>query len=114
MAQVRAVRLIDDLNGEPADETVEFGFGGRDYEIDLSRDNAEALRDGLKPFIAAARVKRRASSSTSAAKVRRADRTRNQTVRDWARGQGIEVSDRGRIPENVLAAYKAGHVAVGR
>ncbi len=47
MAQIREVRLIDDLDGESADETVEFGIDGKNYEIDLSKDNAGKLRDAL-------------------------------------------------------------------
>ena len=47
MAQIREVRLVDDLDGEAADETVEFGIDGRNYEIDLSKENAGRLRDAL-------------------------------------------------------------------
>ena len=122
MAQIREVRLVDDLDGEAADETVEFGIDGRNYEIDLSKENAGRLRDALADFVSAARRaggRRRSTSSTSSAgtgsasggagsapKGRTAiDREQNQAIRDWARKRGMKVSDRGRIPAEVLEAY---------
>ena len=112
VAQIREVRLVDDLDGEDADETVEFGIDGKSYEIDLSKDNAEKLRDALAAFVAAARRSgagggRRRSNSAASAPVRRPsiDREQNQAIRDWARKRGMKVSDRGRIPAEVLDAY---------
>ena len=118
MAQIREVRLVDDLDGEAADETVEFGIDGKSYEIDLSKDNAGKLRDALADFVAAARRaggRRRSSNAGtgspsggagSAPKGRTAiDREQNQAIREWARKQGMKVSDRGRIPAEVLEAY---------
>ncbi|MCU1665474.1 MAG: hypothetical protein QOI36_2136 [Pseudonocardiales bacterium] len=112
MAQIREIRLIDDLDGDAADETVEFGVDGKNYEIDLSKDNAEKLRDALAAFVAAARRSgagggRRRSNSAASAPVRRPsiDREQNQAIRDWARKRGMKVSDRGRIPAEVLDAY---------
>ena len=55
MAQIREIRLVDDLDGESADETVEFGIDGKSYEIDLSKENAGRLRDVLADFVSAAR-----------------------------------------------------------
>lgn len=108
MAQVREIKLIDDINGKKADETVEFGIDGKNYEIDLSSSNAEKLRDALASFIGAARRsagRRRTSSSSSAARKPSIDREQNQAIRDWARKRGMKVSDRGRIPAEVLEAY---------
>jgi uncharacterized protein YggL (DUF469 family) len=112
VAQIREIRLIDDLDGDAADETVEFGVDGKNYEIDLSKDNAEKLRDALAAFVAAARRSgagggRRRSNSAASAPVRRPsiDREQNQAIRDWARKRGMKVSDRGRIPAEVLDAY---------
>ena len=113
MAQIREIRLIDDLDGQAADETVEFGVDGKNYEIDLSKDNAEKLRDSLAAFVAAARRSgsggggRRRSSSATTGPARRPsiDREQNQAIRDWARKRGMKVSDRGRIPAEVLDAY---------
>ena len=117
MAQIREIRLVDDLDGESADETVEFGIDGKSYEIDLSKENAGRLRDVLADFVSAARRvggRRRAGSSSGsgsggagAAPKGRAsiDREQNQAIRDWARKRGMKVSDRGRIPAEVLEAY---------
>ncbi len=119
MAQIREVRLVDDLDGEAADETVEFGVDGKNYEIDLSKENASRLRDALADFVSAARRaggRRRGGNSAassnngggagSAPKGRTAiDREQNQAIRDWARKRGMKVSDRGRIPAEVLEAY---------
>ena len=118
MAQIREVRLVDDLDGETADETVEFGIDGKNYEIDLSKENAVRLRDVLADFVSAARRaggRRRGSSAATnsasgsagtAPKGRTAiDREQNQAIREWARKRGMKVSDRGRIPAEVLEAY---------
>lgn len=114
MAQKVMVSLVDDLDGGSADETVGFGLDGKTYEIDLSSANAGKLREALAEFVAAARRagsggrgRRRtpggAASSTSA------DREQNQAIRDWAREQGMQVSDRGRIPADVAEAYHNAH-----
>ena len=109
MAQIREIKLIDDLDGDTADETVEFGIDGKVYEIDLSKGNAGKLRDALASYVAAARRAggRRRSGSVASAPARRPsiDREQNQAIRDWARKRGMKVSDRGRIPAEVLEAY---------
>lgn len=109
MAQIREIRLIDDLDGQAADETVEFGVDGKNYEIDLSKDNAEKLRNSLAAFVSAARRagggRRRGAASSSSARRPSIDREQNQAIRDWARKRGMKVSDRGRIPADVLEAY---------
>ena len=110
MAQKVTVSLVDDLDGGQADETVEFALDGKNYEIDLSSKNIDKLRDALAPFVAAARRaggRRRAAQSSGGGGARRAsvDREQNQAIREWARKRGMKVSDRGRIPAEVLDAY---------
>jgi hypothetical protein len=110
VAQIREVRLIDDLDGEAANETVEFGIDGKNYEIDLSKGNAGKLRDALAAYVAAARRsggRRRGGGATAGAAARRPsiDREQNQAIREWARKRGMKVSDRGRIPADVLESY---------
>ncbi len=109
VAQIREIRLIDDLDGKAADETVEFGIDGKVYEIDLSESNAGKLRDALASYVAAARRaggRRRAAAGSAPANRRQSvDREQNQAIRDWARKRGMKVSDRGRIPAEVLEAY---------
>jgi Lsr2 len=105
MAQKITVALEDDIDGGPADETVRFGLGGTDYEIDLSRKNAAAFRRKVAPFIEharrAGRGQRRRPGRTASSRERSAD------IRAWAKDQGITVSDRGRIPASVAEQYDA-------
>jgi hypothetical protein len=108
VAQIREVRLVDDLDGDAADETVEFGIDGKTYEIDLSEANAAKLRDGLASYVAAARrsgSRRRGGAGSTSNRRASVDREQNQAIREWARKRGMKVSDRGRIPAEVLEAY---------
>jgi hypothetical protein len=105
MAQKITVALEDDLDGGPANETVRFGIGGTEYEIDLSKRNAATFRRKLAPFIEharkAGRGARRRPGRTASSRERSAD------IRAWAKDQGIAVSERGRIPASVVEQYEA-------
>ena len=110
MAQKVNIVLVDDLDGSEADETVTFGLDGTTYEIDLTDANAAALREALSGYVgharkvtSGARRPRKASGSTSATG------TNTKDVREWAKGQGMEVSERGRISADVQQAYDAAH-----
>jgi Lsr2 len=112
MAQKVTVTLVDDLDGSQAEETVEFGLDGATYQIDLSGDNAVRLRESLAEYVDHARRaggRKRAPGrpvlNGRAPRTASADREQNQAIRDWARKQGMKVSDRGRIPAEVLEAY---------
>ncbi|HEX4253071.1 MAG TPA: Lsr2 family protein [Pseudonocardia sp.] len=107
MAQKVTVSLVDDLTGSQADETVGFGLDGKSYEIDLSSKNAEKLRDLLADYVGAARKAGGARRGAAAPAARRpaVDREQNQAIREWARGKGMKVNDRGRIPSEVVDAY---------
>jgi hypothetical protein len=104
MAQKITVALKDDLDGGPADETVRFGLGSTEYEIDLSKKNATAFRRQLAPFIEharkAGRGQRRRPGRTASNRERSAD------IRAWAKDQGITVSDRGRISASVAEQFE--------
>ncbi|QUH00484.1 Lsr2 family protein [Saccharopolyspora erythraea] len=110
MAQKVTVQLVDDVDGSEAESTVEFGLDGVSYSIDLSKENAAKLRDSLASYVASAR--RTGGRKRSGGKANKpasapsaADRERNQAIREWAREQGMQVSDRGRIPSEVVEAY---------
>src|SRR5688572_24428416 len=110
MAQKVQVILVDDVDGGDATETVTFGLDGVTYEIDLNDGNATKLRDSLSTWVGhARRVSGR--SSTSSSTRRRASGRGNDTaaIRAWARESGHEVSERGRISAEVMAAYEAAH-----
>jgi hypothetical protein len=113
MAQKVEVRLVDDLDGNTADETVKFALDGTEYEIDLSSKHAHDLRKVLDPFQSAARRVGRMSSGGRRGGARgtgassASNRERNQAIRDWAKSQGMEVSDRGRISQDLVDQYEA-------
>lgn len=109
MAQKVNIILVDDLDGSDATQTVTFGLDGGQYEIDLNDANAAALRDALAGFVGHARKVtggRRTRRSTSTASAGGGD---TKVMRDWARSNGFEVSDRGRISAEIREAYAAAH-----
>jgi Lsr2 len=101
MSSKVVVLLEDDLDGTKADETIEFGLDGATYIIDLSDANAKKLRDELAPWVAAARK----TGGRRAAKV--SSGVDNTAVRAWAEANGIEVSKRGRISQDVVSQFRA-------
>ena len=113
MAQKVRIILEDDLDGGPADETVRFGLDGGQYEIDLSNANAARLRDAIRPFASKARRVQGTSGSGRAGRGSRGAATavkRNPetaAIRKWAKENGHEVSDRGRIHQEIQDAYYA-------
>lgn len=110
MAQKVLVEMVDDLDGSTADESVQFGLDGVTYEIDLSDKNAAELRDSLAQYVEHARRtggrKRTGAAVARSATAGGTDREQNQAIRAWARKQGLDVSDRGRIPTSVIEAYQ--------
>jgi hypothetical protein len=106
MAQKVHIVLEDDLDGSPASETVTFGLDGKSYEIDLNDKNAGKLRDALAQYVGAARSvggARRGGRKAAATNLGPSARE----VRDWARSNGYDVPDRGRIPADVRSAFDA-------
>lgn len=105
------VTLTDDLDGSKAERTISFAFDGVSYEIDLSKKNAAALEEALRPYVAAARNMRpggrRRGSRTGGRAAASAGRRDLSAVRHWAQSNGYDVSDRGRIPAAVLADHDA-------
>lgn len=109
MAARTIVHLIDDVDGGEADETVTFALDGVDYTIDLSTGNADNLRKALDEFVGAARRTgaRQAQATSGRTPVRAGgDRAQNQAIREWARNQGKSVSERGRIPADLITQYQ--------
>ena len=117
MARKVQVILSDDLDDSiSADETVSFALDGTTYEIDLSEKNANEMRDVLGKYVSAARkVSSRGTRASGAGRSRatggggRMDREQAGAIREWARKNGHEVSDRGRIPAAVVEAFEAAH-----
>ena len=108
MAQKVQTLFIDDLDGSEAEGTVRFGLDGAEYEIDLNAEHVQALRDALARYVGAAR---RAGGGTRrpawGGRRARVDGAGSTEVREWAKAQGIEVKDRGRVPAELIVKFKA-------
>lgn len=109
MAKQIITKLLDDLDGGAADETIRFGYDGTDYTIDLSTKNAAKMRKALGPYVdhsvrvTAGRIRRNGGAGVADTRAGRA------MIRTWARTAGgfPDLGDRGRIPAEVVAAYRA-------
>ncbi len=102
------VILVDDLNGNLADATIRFGLDSRQYELDLTDANAEELRELFTRYISVARKVSGGRRGTAAGPVKAAFTAVDPAaVRAWAKGNGVDVSPRGRIKAAVLEAYRA-------
>jgi hypothetical protein len=112
VAQKVMVQLVDDLDGIQSEDisTVSFGLDGVTYEIDLTEANATNLRNALAEYVSHARrtggrLKRGTASKADNGST--ASRERAQAIREWARRNGHEVSNRGRIPASLIEAFEA-------
>jgi|SRR5579863_2703614 len=105
MAKKVTTTLQDDLDGSPAAGTVRFALGGSEFAIDLSEKNARKFRQQLNPFIEHARRSRRDAMTPPGRSA--AGRRRTLSIRAWAMDQGMEISERGRIPAHVVEQYEA-------
>lgn len=110
MAQRIETKLICDLTGAEADETIEFGFEGKSYRIDLTKQYADAFRDIMADYVnASAVVGKSADRRTRGSGAPRANRDQTRAVREWAQKNGYNVSTRGRIPVEVQQAFDQAH-----
>ncbi|MGA8210219.1 MAG: Lsr2 family protein [Nocardioidaceae bacterium] len=115
MAQRVNVILVDDLDGSDAVETVGFALDGVDYEIDLSEQHAAQLRDAFSLYVGhgrrtgGRRRSGRRSASTAAAPTASAGGASAAEIRAWARENGYDVPERGRVSAEVREAYAAAH-----
>ena len=109
MVQRLITERVDDLDGSPAVDTVRFGYAGREYEIDLNEEHASQLDEALAPYVEHARpangVTPRQGRRAAGERQRRPEELR--AIRQWARDQGLQVSDRGRIAADIVARYDA-------
>lgn len=105
MAQKIQTLFVDDIDGSAAEGTVRFGLDGADYEIDLSVTHSEELHKALAPYIAHARKVGGARRGVRGAR-RNAGGTDTHKVREWAKEQGIDIKERGRVPAGVVEQYQ--------
>ena len=107
MAQKILTLFIDDLDGSDAEGTVRFGLDGTMYEIDLNVEHAQALREALARYVSAARrVSGGARRPARSGRRGSVSGLNNTEVREWAKAQGIEVKDRGRVPAELVVKFK--------
>lgn len=106
----RVINLIDDMDGTPADTTINFAVGPNQYTIDLSAENAAKFQAALAPYVENGR---RVTTTRKPRKPRsaedRAKRERAAKIRKWAEEKGYPTSARGRLSSTVIAAYEAAH-----
>jgi type IV pilus biogenesis protein CpaD/CtpE len=107
VAQKIQTLFIDDLDGSPAEGTVRFGLDGTGYEIDLNAGHAQALRAALARYAEAARRTPATRRPARSARGTSASGASTAQVRDWARSQGMDVKDRGRMPAELVVKFKA-------
>jgi nucleoid-associated protein Lsr2 len=106
--------VVDDFDGTPASETITFSLDEKNYEIDLSRSNANEFRRTLRPYVDRARASRRGTTarngtatSTRGRSRRRSEGYDRSEVREWAKAHRIKVAPRGRIANEVVEKWKA-------
>ncbi len=109
MAQKVTQELADDLDGSPAAVTVRFGYDGQDYEIELNEEHAAELDEFLTPYLEHARQVGDGGRTGPGRRQPRQPRPDTEAIRRWAREHGYQVSDRGRLPTDVVAAYQTAH-----
>ena len=113
---VKQTVAFDDFDGSPAVETVQYSYAGRDYEIDLNEEHAQELDEFLAKYVERSRkVERVEEPQPRQRRARRGEEKARrgpeelQAIRQWARAQGMQVSDRGRIKADILEKYDAAH-----
>ena len=101
--------VTDDLDGSKDASEIAFSYDGADYTIDLGKKNAAAFEKALKPYLEAATKVPRRSSAARRVKSSTASASRQDLgkIREWAREQGLEVSQRGRVPASIVQQYEA-------
>ena len=109
MAKKTVIKIVDDIDGAELDdyETVRWAIDGKSYEFDTSPEHAEEFRNHVATYVAASRVVSRAPQRRAAAGTGARPAANTRVIREWANANGFTVSDRGRIPADVLAAYEA-------
>jgi hypothetical protein len=109
VAQKVQVLLVDDLDGGEADETVTFALDGKSYEIDLSTANADKLRSTLETFVKNGRRTGGRAGGRGRRTVASGGSQDTAKIRAWAKENGYDVNDRGRVPATVREAYEKAH-----
>jgi hypothetical protein len=107
MAQKIQTLFIDDIDGGAAEGTVRFALDGTDYEIDLSSKHSDELRTELGKYVEHARRAGGRARRTARGVSRRGSSTIDTAqVREWAKAEGYDIKDHGRVPGELVAKYQ--------
>jgi hypothetical protein len=107
MAQKIQTLFIDDIDGGEAEGTVRFGLDGTEYEIDLSDKHKDELRTAMEKYVVHARkLGGQARRPARGASRRGSGAIDTAKVREWAKAEGYDIKDRGRVPAELVAKYQ--------
>lgn len=116
MARITETKYLDDFDPAlPADETLEIGWEGYTYVLDLTKANAKELRATLKPWLEAAHDRYRGGAKRAVRVPKRGQKGRTGSrelrsmIREWARKNGYQIAERGVIPRDIIEAYEKAH-----
>ncbi|WP_128645009.1 Lsr2 family protein [Rhodococcus sp. BS-15] len=125
MARQTRIEFSDDIDGKTIDvdelQVVSWSWLGVEYEFDTTATNLEKIETGRVPFSTVLEKSRKtggrrrvgASAKAVADKpsktAARVGSEQAGAIRDWARKNGHTVSDRGRIPAEIAAAFDKAH-----
>ena len=112
MAQRVVTLLIDDLTGEESEDVtnVRFSVAGAEFEIDLNDKHHGEFMEALAPYMKSGRrVKAQQERRRRLCAVLTAGGEDTARIREWAKEQGYEVNDRGRVPASIREAYEKAH-----
>jgi hypothetical protein len=111
VAQKVQTLFIDDIDGGEAEGTVRFALDGTEYEIDLNTEHTEELRSALGKYVSHARKvgsgARRVGRTAGRVSRGTGPALNTTEIRNWAREQGYDIKDRGRVPGDLVAKYQA-------
>lgn len=110
MARIEVTQWICDLTGKEIEDgnhvTLRISFGGKDYILDTDAKGEKEVKNALAPILGKARIDRGRPARSAGQRARR-DPSQTKAIREWARGEGIALADRGRIPADIEAQYHA-------
>jgi Lsr2 len=112
VAQKIQTLFIDDIDGGEAEGTIRFALDGTEYEIDLNAKHSEELRSALGKYVGHARktadtARRGGRPAGRTARTASSSSLNTTEIRSWARANGFEIKDRGRVPADLVAKYQA-------
>jgi hypothetical protein len=106
MAQKIQTLFVDDIDGGEAEGTIRFGLDGSDYEIDLSTKHSSELRSALDKYVSHARKLGGTARRSTTRGGRKSSAIDSVAVRAWARENGYDIKDRGRVPADLVVRYR--------